>query len=134
MPGKAGRKELFDFLKEVAEHKFGTIFLPEDPDTFYEDTRASIIQLGFPTILSAGMLKEQKGGQISLSLLRRLIMNRKMKPKKAIIIGTSEEDFKLFKGKNFEFILVSKEADSGYNGQYQVVNSLADIMPVLRPK
>jgi hypothetical protein len=129
------KEKLWNFFKEIANDKFGCIFLPEDLNEFVHKMGATMIELSYPTILNIDNIGDlmSNNGKISLSSLNDFIKLRKVGVEKGIVFASSGQALAPF-DKGFDLFLVDENKTPGHNGQYQTVNNLADILPILRQK
>lgn len=122
------KKDLTNFFGAIGSAKYGTIFLPENRDGFFEKMETLVIQLDYPVMLNIGDVMEN--GRISSELLENIINFRKVKIDKGVVIAGHEEDFLSF-DENFDFVLVNPTPPIpavNPTRKYQVVNKLSDVL------
>lgn len=127
---KGRKRKLINFFEEISKDKFGTVFLPKDIGGFFDKMETVIIQLDSPTILNVGDLMDTNE-KISLAVINSCIKFRKAEIKKGIVLASSEKTLEAF-GKGFHLFLLDENRASGHNGQYQIINNLVDLLPLLR--
>lgn len=129
------RKNLDRFFQEVKAHKCRTVFLPDNPDEFYDDVETIIIPLGFPAILNKSYLLDGKDQPISKLIspvsLEEASHIKEVKIQGGVVISGNEKEFQDFTG-DFHFILVDGDKEAGWNGEYTTVSSLAEIFPAIK--
>ena len=128
------RSSLMKFFYHIRQLKLSSIFLTKAPEEFYENMQSSVIQLGFPAILSEKSITREGQEIIYPALLEESVSIKKIifSDSKGIVIADCEKYFQNFT-EDFKFILVQKNKRLKKDREeFTAVASLLDVLPVLQ--